>query len=82
MANIEIITNASTLDEMGSTFNETGRRIFGEAVSGIKKEGALPYYLTSIYEHLPPQARKDPRKVGWNRGMRASEGGVGGGSAP
>jgi len=25
------------------------------------------YYLTSIHEHLPPQARKDLKEIGWTR---------------
>ena len=26
------------------------------------------YYLMSIHEHLPPQARKDLKEVGWTKG--------------
>ncbi len=27
------------------------------------------YYLMSIHEHLPPQARKDLKEVGWTEGL-------------
>jgi hypothetical protein len=27
------------------------------------------YYLMSIHEHLPPQARKDLKEVGWTKGL-------------
>src|ERR1039458_10730171 len=27
------------------------------------------YYMMSIHEHLPPQARKDLQKVGWTQGL-------------
>ena len=36
------------------------------------------YYLMSIHEHLPPQARNDLKAVGWTKGVRAGEGGAGG----
>src|SRR5207302_8135298 len=26
------------------------------------------YYLMSIHEHLPPQARKEQKEVGWTKG--------------
>ena len=26
------------------------------------------YYLMSIYEHLPPQVRKDLKEIGWTKG--------------
>jgi hypothetical protein len=28
------------------------------------------YYLMSIHEHLPPQARKEVKEVGWTKGLR------------
>src|SRR5260370_31460620 len=34
------------------------------------------YYLMSIHEHLPPQARKDLKEVGWTKGAGASETGT------
>src|SRR5499427_6897126 len=27
------------------------------------------YYLMSIHEHLPPQARKELKRVGWTKGV-------------
>src|SRR5512133_2826262 len=31
------------------------------------------YYLMSIHEHLPPQARKDLKQVGWTKGMELAK---------
>ena len=31
------------------------------------------YYLMSIHEHLPPQARKELRKVGWAKGLELAK---------
>src|SRR5258707_3109181 len=40
------------------------------------------YYLMSIHEHLPPQARKELKEVGWTKGLElakvAMRGGAGG----
>jgi hypothetical protein len=42
------------------------RRVSRETLSGIEEEA---YYLMSIHEHLPPQARKELKKVGWAKGI-------------
>jgi hypothetical protein len=31
------------------------------------------YYLMSIHEHLPPQVRKDLKKVGWTKGLELAK---------
>jgi len=31
------------------------------------------YYLMSIHEHLPPQAKKDLREVGWTKGLELAK---------
>ncbi|MGA8215716.1 MAG: hypothetical protein WB799_19130 [Candidatus Sulfotelmatobacter sp.] len=31
------------------------------------------YYLMSIHEHLPPQARKDLKKIGWAKGIELAK---------
>ena len=31
------------------------------------------YYLMSIHEHLPPQARKDLKSVGWSKGLELAK---------
>jgi hypothetical protein len=31
------------------------------------------YYLMSIHEHLPPQARKELKEVGWTKGLELAE---------
>src|SRR5436853_4890633 len=31
------------------------------------------YYLMSIHEHLPPQVRKELRKVGWTKGLELAK---------
>src|SRR2546423_4587652 len=31
------------------------------------------YYLMSIHEHLPPQARKDLKEVGWAKGLELAK---------
>ena len=36
------------------------------------------YYLMSIHEHLPPQARKELKEVGWAKGIELVKAGAGG----
>src|SRR5450631_38909 len=31
------------------------------------------YYLMSIHEHLPPQARKDLKQLGWTKGLELAK---------
>src|SRR5260221_1177161 len=31
------------------------------------------YYLMSIHEHLPPQARKELKEVGWTKGLEVAK---------
>jgi hypothetical protein len=31
------------------------------------------YYLMSIHEHLPPQARKELKEVGWTKGVELAK---------
>src|SRR5437016_10187413 len=31
------------------------------------------YYLMSIHEHLPPQARKDLKEIGWTKGRELAK---------
>jgi len=31
------------------------------------------YYLMSIHEHLPPQARKDLKEIGWTKGLELAK---------
>ena len=31
------------------------------------------YYLMSIHEHLPPQARKELKEVGWTKGLELAK---------
>src|ERR1022692_2105902 len=31
------------------------------------------YYLMSIHEHLPPQARREPQEVGWSKGLELAK---------
>src|SRR5437870_13063892 len=31
------------------------------------------YYLMSIHEHLPPQARRDLKEVGWTKGLELAK---------
>jgi hypothetical protein len=33
------------------------------------------YYLMSIHEHIPPQARRELKEVGWTKGAGAGQGG-------
>jgi hypothetical protein len=30
-------------------------------------------YLMSIHEHLPPQARREPKEVGWTKGLELAK---------
>ena len=46
--------------------SEVVRRVSGGTVSRFPKEGVLPDVDT---RHLPPQARKDLKEVGWTKGM-------------
>src|ERR1700727_2117488 len=42
-------------------------------------EGRFPesrrkaYYLMSIHEHLPPQARRELKEVGWTKGLELAK---------
>jgi len=38
------------------------------------------YYLMSIHDHLPPQARKDPNELGWPKGLELAKVARAGGS--
>ena len=49
---------------------EVVRRFFGEAVCGV---AAKAYYLRSIHEHLPPQARKQLKGSGLDEWAGASQ---------
>ncbi len=31
------------------------------------------YYLRSIHEHLPPQARRELKEVGWTKGLELAK---------
>ena len=31
------------------------------------------YYLMSIHEHLPPQARRERKEVGWTKGLELAK---------
>ena len=31
------------------------------------------YYLMSIHEHMPPQARKELKKIGWAKGIELAK---------
>jgi hypothetical protein len=31
------------------------------------------YYLMSIHEHLPPQAKKELKEVGWTKGLELAK---------
>jgi len=33
----------------------------------------MAYYLMSIHEHLPPQARKELKEVGWTKGLELAK---------
>jgi hypothetical protein len=46
------------------------RRILGEAFFGIEEEGVLSHV---IHEHLPPQARKQLKEVGWAKGIELAK---------
>jgi hypothetical protein len=59
----------------GGTILEAGdfeviRRVSGAAVPGTEAEGV---YLMSIHENLPPQARKELKKVGWAKGIELAK---------
>ncbi len=53
------------LENLGS-FDEFLERRFPES-------RRKAYYLMSIHEHLPPQARKDLKQVGWAKGMELAK---------
>src|SRR5579862_6220591 len=37
------------------------------------ESGRNAYYLMSIHEHLPPQARKEPKEIGWTKGRELAK---------
>jgi hypothetical protein len=49
-----------------NSFDEFLERQFPES----RRKG---YYLMSIHEHLPAQARKDPKEVGWTKGLELTK---------
>ena len=56
------------------------RRILGKTVSGVAARKA--YYLMSIHEHLPAQARKELKEVEMDeKGLELAEGGAAGPAA-
>ena len=48
------------------SFNEFLERRFPES-------RRKAYYLRSIHEHLPPQARRDLKEVGWTKGLELAK---------
>jgi hypothetical protein len=40
---------------------------------GSRNREGKAYYLMSIHEHLPPQARKDLKEVGWTKGLELAK---------
>ncbi len=50
------------------SFDEFLRRRFPES-------RRKAYYLMSIHEHLPPQARKELKEVGWTKGLELAKSG-------
>src|SRR5690349_24414511 len=53
------LENLSSFDEfLGRRFPESRRKA---------------YYLMSIHENLPPQVRKDLKRVGWTKGMELAK---------
>ena len=45
---------------------------------GFRNRGRKAYYLMSIHEHLPPQARKELKEVGWTKGLELAKIGAAG----
>jgi len=43
----------------------------GKTVSGVEEKGLLT--LMSIHEHLPPQARRELKAVGWTKGLELAK---------
>jgi len=41
--------------------------------TGFRGRGGKAYYLMSIHEHLPPQARKQLKEVGWANGLQLAK---------
>ena len=53
------VENVKSFDEfLGKRFPESRRKA---------------YYLMSIHEHLPPQARKELKEVGWTKGLELAK---------
>jgi hypothetical protein len=44
-----------------------------EGPGGSRSPGGRPTTLMSILEHLPPQARKELREVGWTKGLELAK---------
>ena len=62
----------------GGTVLEAGEpevvRSFDEFLARrFPESGRKAYYLMSIHEHLPSQARKDLKEVGWTKGLELAK---------
>ena len=55
----------ATHDLLAQTFEFLARR--------FPESRRKAYYLMSIHEHLPPQARKDLNEVGWTKGLELAK---------
>ena len=55
----------ATQDLLAQTFEFLARR--------FPESRRKAYYLMSIHEHLPPQARKDLNEVGWTKGLELAK---------
>src|SRR5882724_10989746 len=49
-----------------NSFDEFLARRFSESIGKA-------YYLMSIHEHLPPQARREIKEVGWTKGLERAK---------
>jgi hypothetical protein len=65
---------------MGTTLVERARGRGGRGCARIKflarrfpESRRKAYYLMSIHEHLPPQARKDLKEIGWTKGRELAK---------
>jgi hypothetical protein len=65
---------------MGTTLVERARGRGGRGCARIKflarrfpESRRKAYYLMSIHEHLPPQARKELKEIGWTKGRELAK---------
>jgi hypothetical protein len=52
---------------------ETAVKVVADVPLKVPESRRKAYYLMSIHEHLPPQARRELKEVGWTKGLELAK---------